>query len=388
MDTNLAAWPRRRRAWFVAPLLLFPFFYAACESGATPATKPTTSSQAAPAALVRVAPVTQGALSLSRDYFATAQALDRAQLAAGASGEVRGVYARVGDKVQKGQVLVEVDRDLATVQVSQLSANRQQLTAQRAQLERDAKRIEALGKELAPQVEAERLRAQIEAIDAQLLQLDASLRGAKEQLSRHRVLAPFDGVVASRLVNPGDWVSPGTPALELFDDAGIEILVNAPPELLDQVKVDDEAAIKKGGKRLKAKIAGLVPSLAARTRTVTLRLLPQERADWLVPGQVVDASFTLSYQDPQGWIIPIDAVLEGGAGARALVVRDNKAVSIDLRVLEKSDKLALVLAPQAPFVPGDVAIIRGNERVRPGQEVKVQPEPTPSPSSLKREATP
>lgn len=345
---------------------------AGCQSTPEAANKPAQDKPAAPPALVRVAPVSQGALKLERAYFAQTQPLERAQLAAGATGEVKSVQVRVGARVKRGDVLVEVDRDLANTQVAQVQASRQQLLAQREQLERDAARIEGLGAELAPQVEAERLRAQIKAIDAQLMQTQASLRGAQEQLRRHRVLAPFDGVIASRQINPGDWVNPGTAALEIVSDEGVEALVNASPDLLDRVAIGDKAKLKRGEHEIEAQVVGLVPELSPRTRTVTLRLLPQEQASWLMPGQVVDAIFTLEIKDEQAWLIPFDAVIEGGAGARTLVVREGKAFAIDLRILEKTASQVLALTTQAPLQSGDQAIIRGNERVRPGQPVQLQ----------------
>lgn len=347
---------------------------AGCQSTPEAANKPAdaASKPAPPAALVRVAPVTQGALKLERAYFAQTQPLERAQLAAGATGEVKAVQVRVGARVKRGDVLVEVDRDLANTQVAQVQAGRQQLLAQREQLERDATRIEGLGAELTPQVEAERLRAQIKAIDAQLAQTQASLRGAQEQLRRHRVLAPFDGVIASRQINPGDWVNPGTAALEIVSDQGVEALVNASPELLDRVAIGESARLKRGKNEIKAQVVGLVPELSPQTRTVTLRLLPVEQASWLMPGQVVDAIFSLEIKDEQGWLLPLDAVIEGGAGARTLVVRDGKAFAIELRILEKTASEVLAITTQEPLKAGDQAIIRGNERVRPGQDVKIQ----------------
>lgn len=302
-----------------------------CQSTPEAANKPAQDKPAAPPALVRVAPVGQGSLKLERAYFAQTQPLERAQLAAGATGEVKSVRVRVGARVKRGDVLVEVDRDLANTQVAQVQevqASRQQLLAQREQLERDAARTEGLGAELAPQVEAERLRAQIKAIDAQLMQTQASLRGAQEQLRRHRVLAPFDGVIASRQINPGDWVNPGTAALEIVSDQGVEALVNASPELLDRVAIGDMARLKRGKHEIEAKVVGLVPELSPQTRTVTLRLLPQEQAPWLMPGQVVDAIFTLEIKDEQAWLIPFDAVIEGGAhlgGARRQGLRRRSA---------------------------------------------------------------
>ena len=360
-----------RRCALVASLV----FLLGCEGASPAAQKPAQAAQApAPPAQARVAPVRQGQLRLTRAYFAQVQPLELAQLGAGAPGEVVAVAARVGERVKRGDVLVEIDRDLANTQLMQITASRQSLVEQRQQLVRDAQRLESLGPELAPQAEPERLRAQARSLDAQLAQIDASIKGAREQLKRHRVLAPFDAVVASRQVNPGDWVNPGTFVMELVSDQGVEVLVNATPELLERVRPGDAAQLLSAGRQVPARVAGLVPTLSARTRTVTLRLLPEQPAAWLVPGQVVDAAFELVHEDAQALLVPLDAVLQSPAGARVLAVRDGKAVAVDLRVLEKNAREALVLVTGQgqSLTTQDQVIIRGNERIRPGQDVRVQ----------------
>ncbi|HJL48063.1 MAG TPA: hypothetical protein RMG45_19555, partial [Polyangiaceae bacterium LLY-WYZ-15_(1-7)] len=87
-------------------LSLLSIFLLACGGDSEPGAGGGAGSGGPPPARVEVAPARMGALEATRTYYAELRSLERAELAAGAEGEVREVRVRVGDRVSRGDLLL------------------------------------------------------------------------------------------------------------------------------------------------------------------------------------------------------------------------------------------------------------------------------------------
>lgn len=349
--------------------------FAAALCGATTAlgcgvsgTEAAAERAAPPPPLVRVAPARDGALTDRWVFLGEVQALARAKLAAGADGEVTVVGPRVGDRVKKGDLLLRLDVSLAKARVAAAQASRTEVIQELEQAKRDRDRAQRLTQVL-PEAEIERDETRARTLDTRTAALKAAEREAKVQLGRHRVDAPFSGVIAARYVDPGDWVGPGTPVLELVDDEEVEIIVAASEELLSRVQRGDTAVIRHGDGQVEAVVEGVVRALDPTTRTGRLRLLPREVPGWMLPGVSVDAEFAI-VREGEGLIVPRDALVYGAVGTRVIRIDDGTATAIPVEVLATADDDALVVGEG--LAKGDALVTRGNERLRPGQKVRVQ----------------
>lgn len=319
-------------------------------------------------ALVEVATGRTGELRLARTYLGMVRSVARAELAAGAAGEVVEVAVREGDRVEAGQVLVRIDPDLAQANLRAAEAASRRVRTEREQAARDAARFEAAGPRTVAQLEIDRAVSQASALEAQSESSGAEVARARATLERHRVIAPFDGVVAARRLDPGDWVNPGTPALELVADGQTEVLVRVEPDLLEDVEVGTEATISRGAHTARALVSGVVRALDPATRTAQLRLAPSEAAPWLLPGAAVDVRFELVHGG-EGVLVPRDALIDGVAQSRVVKVVDGAAHPVVVQVLERGSQEVRVRAED--LRPDDVVVTRGNERLRPGQPVRI-----------------
>ncbi len=321
---------------------------------------------------VEVAEAREGALSVRRRYLGTVRAAARAELAAGADGAVLSVAVAEGDAVTRGQALVRIDPRLARAQLQAARAATEAVETNRQQAARDAERFNMAGSRIASELEIERAASTAQALAAQEQQSSAEVARARATLSRHTVVAPFDGVVAARLVDPGDWVAPGTPAIELVADSALEVFVRVEPELLTDVQVGQEATLLRGGQEVAARVEGVVRALDPATRTAQLRLLAtEEPPPWLLAGAAVDVVFDLRHEG-EGVLVPRDALVEGIAQTRVVLLDDTTARPIEVDVLERGVTEARV-RPQgdAELAAGTRVVTRGNERLRPGQTVQV-----------------
>lgn len=323
-----------------------------------------------PASLVSVAEVGDGKISQKWSFLGEVRAQARAEVAVGASGAVTKITVREGDRIEKGQLLLEVDPALAAARMDVTAADADQVNERLAQAKRDLERVEGLSERAVSRAEVERARSEVAALSADLASRRAAARQARAEYLRHLVRAPFNGVVARRAVDLGDWVTPGQAVLELVSTGDLDILVNIGPELLRSVEVGDPVTLTGAGTSV-ANVEAIVPALDPVARTSRVRLSPTEERDWLIPGSTVDVTFEVEAKEG-GVVVPRDAVIEAQTGSRLVKVVDGKAQNVPVRVLARSTDALLVLGEGLSV--GDEVVVRGNERLRPGQPVRVADE--------------
>lgn len=342
-----------------------------------------------PPARVTTGSVREGAVSVRWTFFGQARPMEAATLAAGAEGEVRQVRVRVGDHVERGDRLVDIDPSV--VQARLAAAQRQSESAglQVEQARRDAERFSMAGTDAISAAEIEQAQARASVLESDAQRADASAREIRASLARHRLDAPFSGVVGSREVDPGDWVSPGTPMLTLVAEEGIEILVDAHPEAGRRLNVGDTATLKRGDATLEARVVGVVRALDPATRTTRIRLEPVEPPSWLVPGITVDVIFEVEQRAEGAFVVSRDALVDGAAGTRRVVrAAEGAARLVGVELVADGGEEVLVRALEGQTLSvGDDVVVRGNERLREGQPLQIlssqraeSPEASPSPS--------
>lgn len=321
-----------------------------------------------PPAPVEVATARVGDLTIERTYLGMVRSRARAQLAAGADGQVIEVRVSEGDRVAAGDVLLRIDPSLARASLSAAQATERRTGAEREQAARDAERFAAAGPTAVAQTEIERAATQELSLAAQRAAARADVARARESLDRHQVTAPFAGVITARSIDPGDWVSTGTSVLELVADEDTEVLVRVEPALLDDVVVGTEATLIRGAHSATAQVRGVVSALDPATRTAQLRLAPAEPVAWLLPGSTADVRFTIQHAG-DGVLVPRDALVPGVAQTRVVRVIDGAAQPLPVEVIESGTTDARVRGEG--LAAGDVLVVRGNDRLRPDQPVRI-----------------
>jgi RND family efflux transporter MFP subunit len=352
----------RLQAWLLLGLSLVAL---GCEGEAPAKTGP----NGPPPARVWVAEVQSGSIAAQWSFLGDVSALQHARLAAGASGEVRRVLVRVGDQVKRGDLLVEVDPSLAAARVRAASASKQAGSAQLERAQRDAERLSVAGPDIAAQAEIEQATSEKKRATAERGRLKAAEAEARAALGRHRVTAPFDGVVATRRVDPGDWVDPGVEVVELIDDRDVEVLASVPPDVARFLSVGDKATFGRRDETTAATIRGIVPALDAESRTVRLRLVPDAPTAWLLPGAAVDVVLTTERSEEGALVVPRDALVYGIASIQVVRSAEGKAEPLPIEILARGRDQVLIRAEG--LAAGDSVVTRGNERVFPGQPLIV-----------------
>jgi len=324
-------------------------------------------------AKVELGTVGSGDLVDRWSFLGRVEPMQSAKLAPAVAGHVRQVSARVGDRIKRGAKLVTIDSAMARADLAASRAKERQLKAELDQAIRESERAAKITSRAISGPEKERLATRAATLDAQLAAQKAESQRLATVLSRHVVRAPFAGVISSRRVDPGAWVEAGTEVMELVATGDVEVLVDVSAALAPYVKAEQAATLLGDGDAQKtaATVAGVVPALDPATRTMRVRLRPNERPEWLLSGLAVNVEFPVSLTG-RGVTVDRDALVRGPIKVRIIKVDDGHGKPIDVEVLATTKDRALVASDELKV--GDKVVIRGNERLRPGQPLEVPEE--------------
>ena len=178
---------------------------------------------------LRAYKVAAKAESRVRRFPSVLQPADVSSLSFEIGGQLKAVTLTVGQKLQLGDVLAEIDPRSLQSQVDQASAGVQQTQAQLDNAEGDFQRKEELLKRgVATQAVFDQSRATLLSSRAQHDQARRQLELANHNLDRSKLLAPFAGTIARVEVKSFAQVAAGQPIATLYSDDSFEMSFLAP----------------------------------------------------------------------------------------------------------------------------------------------------------------
>jgi membrane fusion protein, multidrug efflux system len=307
----------------------------------------------------------------------TVTSLRSARLSTATSGLVRDLKVDAGSRVAAGEVLLQLDSELAALQLSGATARVSQ--ARNALL--DARRRLSEARELVPQRSIAEsavrdLESEVAVDEAALQQASAEADYQRALLERHTLRAPFDGVISAKLTEQGEWVTPGQPVLELV--ATDTVRLDFP------VAEDFLAAIDQGGEvryRLNARPGEVftghpdtvVPVTDPGARTFLLRVLPDKDAPPPQPGMSVRATLQLP-TGREGVVVPRDATLRYPDGRTVVwsVHDTGEGLEVTENLVQTGLQFDGMVEIRSGLTSGARVVIEGNEALQAGQRVDVR----------------
>lgn len=287
------------------------------------------------------------------------------------SSEVGGTLAWIaepGSVVKRGEAIARIDVERLQLALRDNEAALRRFEAQLSLLATQRARLESLlGQSVVSQSQLDEALSRERMAEQDVEQARVARDRARLDVNRAQVRAPFAGIVAERVQQAGEFVASGTPLLRLVNDAELEVVARAPLTSADTVTAGAAVRLADGERRASGTVRAVIPVGDERSRMVELRISLAGRA--LRVGAPVRVEIVPRDSRPVV-TVPRDAViLREGASYVMRVREDNTAERVAVNLGPgRNDRVQIDGLLQA----GDRVIVRGGERLEPGQAVRVQ----------------
>ena len=333
----------------------------------------------APAVLVQAAELKS--VTRQNEFVGRVEAVEKVDLRARVSGFLGPRKYADGDRVKAGQVLFEIEPEAFQALVDQRQAQLESAQAALENAELQLQRGKELGRTNAiAQSQIDQRVADQARAAAAVKEAEAGLTDARIKLSYTKVLSPIDGRIGRPVVTPGNLVGPETGVLATVvrDDEVNVLFAVSQREILDARRRGVDAGQIKVRLKLAdgqlyediGRITFIDVTVDARTDGQILRASFPNAKRLLSDGQTVRLILEQESETPSV-VVPQAAVAVDQAGSYVLVV--TPANVVELRRVKSGVQRDGSTAIDAGLKPGELVIVQGQQRARPGQSVVAQP---------------
>jgi len=289
-----------------------------------------------------------------------------AKLAAEVTGRLLEV-ADVGTIAAKGDVVARIEDTSIRLRKDELQAEVERAQARLKFLESEEARYVQLAKSnLAAAAKLEETLSDRDVSRGDLQVAKSRLAQVEDQLSRTRITAPFSGIVVERLMMPGEHVDTGKNIVRLVDQQSLEVIARAPLEYYSYLHPGQQLALTTELIVVSGTVRTVVAVGSENTHQFELRL-DLEGGSFPV-GQTLRVSIPIS-EPREALVVPRDALVLRPNGISVFVLdNDQKAQQVMVTTgIGSGDQIEV----SGDLVDGDTVVIRGNERLKPGQSVSI-----------------
>ena len=295
------------------------------------------------------------------------------------------VLVEVGDRVEQGQIIAVLEpeslkarRDQAAGRLAVAFAQHKTKEAELVLSRQELKRLEGLKTSAAfSQARYEDAKQAVAIAAAEVAEAEsasvtarADLELAEINLKYAEIRAPFGGVITERMIEAGAYVQVGDDAVRIVGDEELELEADVPFQrlsgLVPGVEIDVELD---DGTQHKARVRAIVPDENPLTRTRAVRFIPAfgETRKPLAANQSV--TLLIPMGRPRSVLtVHKDAITKRGPASLVHVVSNG---SVSIRPVTLGEAVGSRFEIVGGLNQGDVVVVRGNERLRDGQKVRV-----------------
>ena len=358
------------------PFLLFLCAITTASCGEQQAAPPPKGRPPTP---VRVALVLKQAVQQTVTLVGTVEPRKRSIVASEIAGIVRNFPAKEGRMVTQGQVLAHLRMETLEIQLDAASASQREAQTRYQQAERDRLRIGALfAKELVTQKEFDDAQAEASALRERLSQLDAEMRRVRDQMKKSKIVAPFDGWITQEFTEIGQWVEEGGDIIEMVDASHVHVEIPLPERYVRHIQIRDVAQVTFDGLpdfEARGRVFSLVAQADRVSRTFPVKVDIPNPSLTIKSGMVSRVTLRVG-QPHKGIVIPKDALVLRGNKEFVFLMKENTVDQIPVTSGVHLDDLVEV---KGILQEGMSVVIEGNERLFPGQSVRILLDPPSSP---------
>jgi len=309
---------------------------------------------AAPTVVV-TAPARREHIEVGIEAIGTAISNEAVSVTSKISNLVTAIHFHDGEKVQAGQVLVELDRAQATADLAAATADYTNSVNQ-FNRSRELLATQSLSK------------AQFDQLEATMKSNDAKVAAAKAKLADTYIRAPFNGNVGLRRVSLGALINPGTVITTLDDTSVIKVDFSVPDLYVSEVRAGQSmlaTSTAYPARRFEGRVVSVDSRIEPSTRSVTVRGLVPNADAALKPGMFL--TVTLAKEQRAALVVPEQALVPEQAKQYVYVLAGDRVAKREVRIGRRDPGRVEVVSGVAE---GDRVVIEGTLKLRDGAPVR------------------
>lgn len=371
---------KSKKIFIVALILISMVVFTGC--GSKNASQPVDAQEEVKPIPVEVVAVTTADIASTDNVNGVLAANVEVNVVPKVPGKVAQVLVDMGDRVNKGDVLIRLDDAELQAQLKQAQAGLAmaktggtQASVRYQDAKNNLERMQSLFEQGAiSEQQLEGAKTQLEMADpdvaaAQIKQAEASLQMVQTQLNNTVITAPVGGIISVRNVEIGEMAGQ-TPVVSIVDIDKVIVEVNVTEgqvnKLADGQKVDVEVAAV-SDKPFAGKILSISPAADARTRLFPVKIEISNKDHKLKPGMF--ARVKISTEKKSGVVvISKEAIVERGKERIVFVIQDDVAIQREIITGISNDNNIEILSGLAS---GDQLVIKGQHKLQNNSPVSV-----------------
>lgn len=301
---------------------------------------------------VKVADVTARPVDQIQEYTATVESDVKNNIAPSSSVRIDQIFVEVGDRVSKGQKLVQMD-----------AANLKQAKLQLDNQEIEFKRMDELYK-VGGTSKSE--------WDASKMALDVKKTAYKNLLENTSLISPVSGVITARNYDNGDMYKTEKPVLVVEQITPVKLMINISESYFTKMKKGAPVDLKLdvyGDEVFKGTVSLIYPTIDAATRTFQVEIKLDNRDQRVRPGMFARA--TLNFGTADNVVVPDKAIVkQAGSGDRYVYVYKDGKVSYNK--VELGRRMGAEYELKSGVPNNSQVVVAGQTRLVNGEEVSVE----------------
>lgn len=317
------------------------------------------------------------ALDQIRTISGIIASVEMADLSFEVHGKVQEVKVNLGSKVKKGQILASLDKRSFNLALQSAQAEVEQAKASLTETKNEYFRYEKLiNQKLVSQSGFDNAKALYEAsksaVDVTLAKLDIAQKDLQDSI----LLAPYDGIITKRLIEPSQQISSGSLAFEIEGNHGLEVQVMVPETLIQELKQD--TFIKVMVSTLPSVLLqGQITEIGTRAESANafpVTIVIQENNPQLRAGMTAEVEFVFEGKGRTGFsgqaiIVPTSALYAELNQRMSVFVFNEKEQVVRKRMVQTENVMKNKVYLSAGLKEGEIIATSGVAFLRDGQKV-------------------
>ena len=321
--------------------------------------------------------VTESSLQQLRTLSGIVAPVEATSLSFEVIGKVQSVEVKLGDSVQKGQVLAQLNHRSFELSLKSAQAQLDKAHSDMVEAKNGFTRYSQLIKQgLVSQSGFDNARANYESSKSAVGVAQAQLDIAKKNLQDSTLIAPYNGIITKRLIEPSQQIGTGQAAFEIEGKHGLEVNVMVPETLIRELRHNTIIPVR-FPVLTQTQILGRISEIGTRAETANafpVTVVLQEENPLLRAGMTAEVDFTFEGVGKTGYhgitiSVPLTALRAGINQKTFVFVYDPTTQVVNQRQVQTENVLNNTAFISKGLQDGEIIAIAGVAFLRDGQKV-------------------